>query len=107
MKQIKFWQNLVEPILSGKKTVTWRLFDDKDLQVGDKLTFIVTETGVEFARAIILAIREKKLGETTEVDFNGHEKYQSTEDMLKQYRGYYGERVTLETIVKIVSFKLL
>jgi len=31
MKTLKFREKLSKLILSGKKTTTWRLFDDKDL----------------------------------------------------------------------------
>lgn len=39
MKQIKFANDLVSKILEGSKTATWRLFDDKALQIGDQLEF--------------------------------------------------------------------
>ena len=41
MKTLKFTTQLVEKILSGEKTSTWRLFDDKDFKNGDNLAFIV------------------------------------------------------------------
>lgn len=31
MKVLKFSENLVPLILSGQKTATWRMFDEKDL----------------------------------------------------------------------------
>jgi hypothetical protein len=40
MKKLKFRHHLVKEIVTGSKTVTWRLFDDKDLQVGDELELI-------------------------------------------------------------------
>jgi hypothetical protein len=45
MKTLKFTTELCEQILCGVKTATWRLFDDKDLPVGDELQFINKETG--------------------------------------------------------------
>ena len=45
MKTLKFASHLVQKILSGEKTSTWRLFDDKDLQVGDGLIFVNKDTG--------------------------------------------------------------
>jgi len=44
MKTLKFANNLVSLILSGEKTATWRLFDDKDLTKGDKVLFLDQET---------------------------------------------------------------
>ena len=62
-------------VLSGEKTSTWRLSDDKDLQKGDELILVNKETGEEFARATILNTREKKLKDLEENDFEGHEKF--------------------------------
>lgn len=76
---------MVKEILEGRKTTTWRLFDDKDLQVGDKLSLLNFETGEEFAKAEITEIREKKLGELEDSDYEGHEKYASQEDILNHY----------------------
>ncbi len=45
-----------------------------------------------------------------ESDFNftaGHVRFKSAEDMLKHYKGLYGERVEMDTQVKIIKFKLL
>jgi len=107
MKTLKFKPHLVDQILNGSKTVTWRLFDDKDLKVGDELSFVNSETGSHFTNARIIEITEKKLGEMQDDDFNGHEKYQNQNDMLEHYRKYYGDRVNLDTMVKVVKFKLL
>lgn len=107
MKTLKFRSGFINNILSGKKTVTWRLFDDKDLEVGDKIELIDKETGDKFAKAEIIKITEKKLGEVEDKDFEGHEKFESKEDMLKTYREYYGNRVTMDTTIKVIEFKLL
>lgn len=87
--------------------LTWRLFDDKNLQAGDRIELIDWESEQSFARAEITGVREKKLGEIEEKDFEGHEKYQSNEEMLEQYKKYYGEKVDMDTVVKIMDFKLL
>ncbi len=106
MKTLKFAPHLVPLVLSGEKTSTWRLFDDKDLQKGDELILINKETGVEFARATILNTREKKLKDLKADDFEGHEKFESEEKMYEAYRSYYGDKVTPDTIVKIVNFRM-
>ena len=106
MKTLKFKGHLVENILNGTKTVTWRLFDDKSLIVGDKLAFINSDIEEEFAKAKITNIQEKKLSEIEDSDYEGHEKYQSQEDMLQHYKGYYGDTVTPDTTVKIIKFEL-
>lgn len=107
MRSLKFQKKLVELILSGKKNVTWRLFDDKNLQKGNEIDLINSDTGEKFARATITEVREKKLDEIVEQDFEGHEKYASKEEMYETYQKYYGDKVTPETMVKIIGFHIL
>ena len=104
---MKFRRHLSEEIIKGRKTVTWRLFDDKDLKAGDALELIVWESGDKFADAEITEVREKKLGEIQEQDFEGHEKFESKEEMLETYRKYYGDKVDWNTIVKTIKFNLI
>lgn len=106
MKNLKFEPHLCEKILSGSKTSTWRLFDDKDLQVGDTLQLINRETLEIFGTATITELHAKKLGALTPEDWVGHEKYSSEEAMYATYRKYYGDRVDENTEVKIISFDL-
>jgi len=108
MKTLKFTSELVLLILSGEKTFTWRIFDDKDLSLGDELSFINKATGEEFAKARIVSVREKKLGEIDAADFDaGHERFESPEKMLESYRSYYGDTVTMDTTLKLIGFELL
>lgn len=106
MKTLKFRHHLVAEILAGRKTVTWRLFDDKNLQVGDRLDLLIWETKEKFAAAEIVALREKTLGQVSPADYRGHESFAGQEEMLANYRKYYGARVTLQTPVKIIAFKI-
>ncbi len=106
MKTLKFKGFKAERILEGTKTSTLRLFDDKGLVVGDELELINSETGEVFARAIITEIIEKKLGEITEADLEGHEKWADKEDMMQSLRKYY-TNIDGDTVGKIVRFKLL
>jgi hypothetical protein len=105
-KTVKFRETLAELVLKGEKTATWRLFDDKDLKVGDLLNLQIWETGKDFAKAKITEVREKKLGELEESDYDGHEKFESQKDMLEKYKEYYGDKVTLDTTVKMIKFEL-
>lgn len=107
MKKLKFEHSLVEMILDGRKTATWRIFDDKDLQVGDNLELVEFETGEVFAKAEITSVKEKKMNEVADEDFDGHEKYPNKEEMLKTYQGYYGDRVNWDTPIKMIGFKLV
>jgi hypothetical protein len=107
MKTLKFRKNLVVEILAGRKTVTWRLFDDKDLQVGDQVELLVWETKEKFAEAEILNAKEKKLRDIIEIDFVGHEKFASRQDMFENYQSFYGDKVNWDTLVKMLAFKLI
>lgn len=107
MKTLKFENKLAELILSGEKDCTWRIFDDKDLQIDDELILINRDTKEEFGKAKIVSLREKKLGDMNDVDLEGHEKFQSNEEMVETYKGYYGDEVSGDSMVKIIKFQLL
>lgn len=94
----------MEQILAGEKTSTWRLFDDKDLQIGDELVFINKENLEEFGSAKITDMKVKALGNLSDDDWAGHEKYESEEVMYSHYRQYYGDKVNKDSEVKILSF---
>lgn len=81
------------------------MFDDKDLRERDEINLINGDTGESIGKAIITSIREKKLGEIEQSDFDGHEKYESKEEMYRTYRGYYGDKVSSDTIVKMIDFE--
>lgn len=104
MKSLKFAPHLVEKIISGEKTSTWRLFDDKNLTVGDELIFINRDTNEEFGTALITGLKIKTLGTVTYEDYFGQEKYSSDEEMYKNFRKYYGDKVDENTEVKIINF---
>ncbi len=107
MKTLKFRHILVKEVLDGKKISTWRLFDDKNLTKEDLIELIDWESKEKFADAIILEIKEKKLSEIEDSDFEGHEKFESKDIMLETYKKYYGDKVDWDTIVKMITFKLL
>jgi hypothetical protein len=107
IKTLKFRKNLAEEILAGRKTSTWRLFDDKSLKQGDKIELLYWETKEKFAEAVILKVQEKMMEAIKEEDFIGHEKFGSKNEMLETYRMYYGDKVGWQTLVKIIEFKLL
>ena len=106
MKSLKFAPDLVELIMKGEKTTTWRLFDDKDLQTGDELSFVSKETGAEFGTGKITWVSVRTLGTLTDEDWVGHEKFKDEEDMYAHYRRYYpNEVVNADTVVKIITFE--
>ena len=104
---LKFSPELVDLVLSGEKTATWRLFDDKNLKVGDVVTLIKRPELIPFAIAEITSVVEKPLKELTQDDRVGHEKFESSEKMYETYKLYYKREVNPNTFVKIYRFKLL
>lgn len=104
MKTLKFTPHLVQKILIGEKTSTWRLFDDKDLQKGDKLVFLNKETNEEFGTAIVTSLHRKTLDSLEEADWIRHERFSSEEEMYRAFRKYYGDQIKPATEVKILTF---
>ena len=107
MKTLKFKDFKARWILEGTKTATMRLFDDKDLKVGDELELINSDSGKVFSKAVIVEVVYRTLGEVEDIDLDGHEKWNNKEEMLKSLRLYYGDRVNLDIEVKIVRFNLI
>lgn len=113
MKTLKFDHAAAQDILDGKKIATWRLYDDKDLSVNDEFKIIdkVESSRADTWRVIglgkIYKIVEKALGDVTAEDMKGHQEFDSKKSILVTYKGYYGDRVSLETPVKMVYFNFI
>lgn len=105
MKTLKFKHDFVKEILEGRKTSTWRLFDDKNLQNNDELQLIDAENGKKFAEVIITSNKEKTIKDLNEEELKNHS-YNDTKDMMNSHKKYYGDKVSPDTIVKIIIFKL-
>jgi hypothetical protein len=106
MKSVKFRDYLVPLVLSGEKTSTWRLFDDKDLSVGDIIELRIFGSQDMFGQAEITKVIEKPFADLTELDLEGHEKFDTLEQMYATYEQYYRVPVGPETVVKIIWFYL-
>ncbi|MEQ1561108.1 MAG: ASCH domain-containing protein [Nitrospira sp.] len=106
MKTLKFTSDLASKILSGEKTSTWRLFDDKDLKTGDDLDLINSQTGKIFAKSIINSVIQKKFEDLVEDDFKGHQKYSNEKEMYEDFQKYYSIPITPTTLLKIINFEL-
>lgn len=107
MKIMKFRKHLSAHILAGTKTVTWRFFDDKDLSEGDVVSFVIWETGREFAQAKLKSVIQKPLGQLEENDWQGHERYSDSKEMYRTFATYYGQMFDSRTMVKIITFEIL
>jgi len=107
MKTLKFKDFKARWILERVKTATMRLFDDKDLQEGDELELVDSDSGEVFSMATITEVVSKKLEEVDDVDLEGHEKWDNKNEMLQSFKKYYGDKVNLDTMVKVVKFQLI
>ena len=105
-KTLKFTPQLSELIKQGHKTTTWRLFDDKNLTVNDELTLATREgeTVTNFGRAKILAISIRTISTLLPEDYIGHE---PVSNPLLEHKKYYGNRVQLNTEVKVIKFMVI
>ncbi len=103
---LKFTPELTEMIQRGDKYSTIRL-EAKDLQVGDyaKLQTRYSKDDVKsFAIAKITSFETKKLRDISN-EYPGHEKYTTEDEKLADYKGYYGEQVTLDTEFVVYTFE--
>ncbi len=106
MKQLRFAEPLPQKILNNEKYSTWRINDEKNIVEGDELSLCYKDRK-EFAKAITIKVKETKFKDLTDEDWEGHEKFNSDEEMYNIYSNYYGFKVTPDTNVKIIKFRLL
>lgn len=110
MKKLKFDHELAQKVLRGEVTTCWRLFDDKDLSVNDEVVLIdkvdpdEPATWQDIGTATITSFVQKRLGDVTDADMEGHRFFHSKEEMLARLQQRYGSDVTLKTPVKIIHF---
>lgn len=110
MKKLKLEHRFAELIIQGKVKSTWRLFDDKDLSIGDEVELIDKVqsdrpgTWRTIGVAHINKIVEKRLGDVDQTDMDNHSRYDSPETAVKAFRRYYGDDVTAATPVKMIHF---
>ncbi|MFB6144497.1 MAG: ASCH domain-containing protein [Candidatus Nanohaloarchaea archaeon] len=104
--EIRFEEELVDLILDGEKDTTWRLWEERDVSPGQKVSLTDT-SGERFAEAEILWVKDTTFSDLTEEDIEGHESYESKEEMYRTYEGYYDREVDGDTEVKVIKFELL
>lgn len=107
LKQLKFAPQLIRSILSEKKTTTLRLFDDKNLHRDNEIICLNAQTEKPFAKVKIKSVSVKMMGELSNADMKGHEKYQSIQEMCRVLSDYYDQLVDEKTEVKVVKFSLI
>ena len=107
MKKLKFAPGQSQLILDGVKTCTWRVGDDKDLEVFDEFIVIDKESWEEVGVAKITECYPKTFGTLILMDHDGHEEFESPEHMYETYRSFYPKHdVGPDTELKVIRFKL-
>ena len=109
MKTLKLNHKEAQQILDGKRTITWRLFDDKDLSVNDYVQLVDkvvpddAATWKIIGTAQITKIIQKRLSESTHHEYE-YEGYKSLKEMIKTHSKFYQQEVLDDTPAKIVHF---
>lgn len=109
MKTLKFNHEAAHQLLEHQKTSTWRLYDDKDLSVDDHLKILDKvdpkdpKSWKVIGQAVVSEIIEKKMGSLKPQELSD-EGFKAVDDALNTYQSYYGDRVDLDTPVKILYF---
>lgn len=99
-KTLKFESFFADTIKGKDKITTSRLFDEKNLSLGDDVDFLNADTGEKFATGKITAIKETTFAEMVKdaADIQG---------MYQTYKFRYKREIKPEDKVKLVAFDIL
>lgn len=109
MKALKFNHVAAQAVVRGGLTMTWRLNDDKNLSVNDQFEVIdkveptEPKTWQVVGLGTIDTVQQKRLGELSEAEMAAITA-ESSSALLAVSRQYYGEEVSPDTPVKLISF---
>lgn len=106
MKQLKFADPLPQKVLDGEKDTTWRIDDEKEITVNDRILLQDSDEN-EFGRAKVLWTKKTTFGRLTQEDKKGHETYESNKEMYQTYSDYYEMEVGAKTPLKVIKFELI
>lgn len=98
-KTLKYHPFYIETILKNGVAVDVRLFDDKNLSVGDTIDLLNAETGGKFAAGTITAINETIFKETV--------KGGADVELYEKYKKLYGRDIKPTDAAKIVRIDLI
>ena len=99
IKRLKLYENLKAAVLSGQKASTWRLFDDKNLSIGDTVEFISTQTKQPICLVEITHAIEKPLGTLNVEDKKRKIEKKSFKEVFFHPQVYYDYRWYYQTYV--------
>ena len=110
MKALKLTHDQAQETLEGKRQSTWRMYDDKEIHVGDNLELIDKvnpqnpSTWRPIGVATITEVHEKRLGSIATADYEDANEELVPDELLSQFQKFYGPQVTFDTPVKIIRF---
>lgn len=109
MNKIGFASELVEPVLKGEKTVTYRLGDKFFLNFSEGLVVEAVNSGADtvFANLKILELKKVPL---KEIPLNqvGHDSYSSVDELVSDIqKNYPHEHVSADSIISVVCFEVI
>jgi ribonuclease HI len=110
MKQLKFEHHFAREIIEGKKTVTFRVNDDKDLRVGDKVELVDKvdsnhpKTWTIPGILTISDIESVPLKELTKNQLSSAESFDNLDEMLQSFRRFYGEHISMDSEILVLHF---
>lgn len=104
---LKFRSGLIDQIIEGVKNNTWRVWSDEYIVVGDEIDLINSDTDKVFARAQIIEKCEKSFADLNSNEKEGHEKFDSEEEMYQYYSEYYKIPVDENTSVTVIKFQII
>lgn len=106
MKALKFSPQQSRDIIAGKRTSSWRIFDEKDLQSGDEILILSDDSKEPIGSGSITKVRTKTLLQTSPEE-RKTQGFTDEQEMLDTLRDQFGHKVDWDTEVKIVSFAFL
>lgn len=111
MKQLKFSHQYAQAIVRGEKTSTFRVNDDKDIVVGDRVQ-LVDKVDTDHPRTwlipgelVVTAVEDCLLRDLSRAQKMRAESFDNLEEMIHTFRRFYGEHIDEATLVKIITFQ--
>ncbi|MDA2922228.1 hypothetical protein MYX07_03095 [Patescibacteria group bacterium AH-259-L07] len=99
-KTLKFPSHFKESILARDKGATTRLFDEKNISVGDTIDFLDRDTGDRFATVKATKVYEKPFQEAMQ---DAHD----IQGMYDQYESYHQRKIQPDTPMKFIYHEII
>lgn len=110
MKQLKFDHHFAQAIITGKKTATFRVNDDKDIRVSDEVQ-LVDKVKRDHPTSWVIpgvlkitTVTSATLSELTKDQLSIGETFDNVDEMLQTFRRFYGEHVDMDTQILVLEF---